>query len=395
MFRFMPLTENLQVEKLIAKAHNILLVVPPNAHYDAIASMIALYLALERMEKTEVDIVSPSHVPEALQFLPGGSQVSTQPNCDPEIVLDIAGPEEVTGVRLEKLVGGSRVHVKVPHGHDITMDRIGTTIRTMPYDLVITLGCSDIEALGEIFMDHTDFFYQTPVINIDNTASNENFGTVNLVDLTAGSIAEVINNLLKDLSKEEINNDIATALYAGIIAGTDSFQRPGTTPRSFEASAKLLQAGAERELVVQHLVKTKPLALLKLSGRIYARLRYHQEARLFWSIVRDIDFQESGSTAQDLPKAIVELSHNIAGFTLAFVLQEAGPGQFKIYSMLGSGLMSQQHEIKEQLKAREEQGLLITELEANSLEQAENQALEMMHSILPSYREEEPLNVRI
>jgi phosphoesterase RecJ-like protein len=252
----------------------------------------------------------------------------------------------------------------------------------MPYELSVTFGTADLEALGSLFFDHTDFFYNTPIINIDHRANNEHYGTVNLVDITAGSVAEVTWELINILVADKIDEGIATALYAGIVAGTGSFQKPSTTPRSFQVAARLMEANANREEVIQNLIKTKPLSLLKLTGRLYARLRYHKELNLFWSMVSPSDFTESDAEQQDLADAIDELSNNLAGFNVAFILQETAEQQYYAWLLLGKGLQQRRQEIQQQLAARRENSLLRVSLAAPSLEEAENMALEQIATIV-------------
>jgi hypothetical protein len=143
-----------------------------------------------------------------------------------------------------------------------------------------------------------------------------------------------------------------------------------------------MEANANREEVIQHLVKTKPLPLLKLTGRLYARLRYHKELNLFWSIVRPPDFVESGASVDDIPLAIEELSNNVAGFNVAFILHETAAGQYHAYLLLGKGLQQRRQEIQQQLAARKENNLLRLTLNTPTLEEAENAALEQIAAIV-------------
>jgi len=380
----MSLPELQQTQALIDRAAHVLLIVPERASHDAIASMIALYLVLQERFEDRLDEVSASHVPTALQFLSGSSQVKTTPVSQYEVSVDIVGPTATKSIRTTALQGGVRVHIGLPEGALVTKDNIEATVRVMPYDLVIVLGAADLDELGETYTKHTDFFFGTPVINIDHLARNEYFGTVNLVDVTAGSVAEVTYELITALlNSKEVDPIVATALYAGVIAGTDSFQRPSTTPRSFQVAAHLMECDADREAVVQNLVKTKPLSLLKLSGRLYARLRYDEHLQLFWSIMRTVDFQESAAAAEDLPLAIHELANNISGFNVAFVLSARDGNLFTVYLLLGRGLQSRRGKIQERLGAVAENGIMHLDMEAASLEEAEANALELVRSIVP------------
>ena len=378
----MALPELKQAHGIIDRAARVLLLVPEKTSADAFASMVALYLALQPHKESGLDEVSPAHVPASLQFLPGSSQVSMRPQEQTDVVIDIAGPAAIEGVRQEPLQGGMRLHITLPGGARVNRDQIETVVRTLPYDVAVIFGAADLEALGKVFTDHTDFFYNTPIINIDHRPDNEHYGTVNIVDITAGSVAEVTYEFITSRFGSEIDTAIATALYAGIVAGTDSFQKPSTTPRSFQIASKLMEADADREAVIQHLVKTKPLHLIKLAGRLYARLRFDEHLQLFWSILRPVDFQESGATVEHVPAAMRELANNIAGFNAAFILHE-DRGIYTMYLLLGKGLLQRRQEIQDMLSAKRDNGLLEVRITASSLENAEQAALEKVRSILP------------
>lgn len=379
----MALSELKQAQALLQRAAQVLLIVPEKASADALASMIAFYLVLQTDKPQGVDEVSPQHVLPALQFLPGSSQVMMAPRQHTEVIIDLAGPTTIAGVRVEPLQGGVRVHLALPDRVTTTKDQLETSIRALPYDVVVIFGAADVEELGDIFTRHADFFYNTPTLNIDHRAQNEHFGTVNLVDITAGSIAEVVYDLIVSMKGSALEATVATALYAGIVAGTESFQRPSTTPRSFEVAARLMEQRADREAVIQHLVKTKPLSLLKLTGRLYARLRFDEYSQLFWSVLKARDYTDSEASPDDLRAALRELSNNIATFTVAFVVSEHDVHQYETYVLLGKGLRQRRNEIQVQLQAQRENGLLHFSVPALSLEAAEQVALERVRSILP------------
>jgi len=397
----MALSEIQQANNILSSSANILLLVPAKASTDALTSMIALYIALQPSSNDNsnnskiIDQVSPSHIAPSLQFLAGSSQVKTEPTRQPELVLDFAGPTSITNVRQEQLTGGLRLHISFPPGSPIAKDQLETSVRILPYDALVIFGATDLEELGSIFTDHADFFYHTPLINLDHRAANENFGTVNLVDITAGSCAEVTYDLVSNQGGQPVSPDVATALYAGIVAGTDSFQKPSTTPRSFQVAADLIEQQADREAVIQHLVKTKPLKLIKLAGSMYARLRYEDQVKLYWTSLEAADFLNSKSSPHDIPAVMRELTNNIAGFNAAFLLYEdyhsttepparrPKSDQYHIYLILGHGLKSRQSEIQSILTAAKQNGALTLTITAPSLEAAETMAHDKIKQILP------------
>lgn len=382
----MSIPETKQVATLLQKASTILLLVPEKHSIDAFSSMMALTIALSKEQGKEVHAVSPLHVPQSLQFLPGSSQVRVNPQMQPGIIIDIAGAVRLANVKPQELKGGTRIHLTLEEGAEITADIVETHVRQLPYDCVVIFGASDIAELGPIFSKHADFFYNTPVINIDNRTTNEHFGTINVVDITASSIAEITHELILALHPEHVDADVATALYAGIVSATESFQKPSTTPHAFQLSAELMDKNARTDTVIQQLVKTKPLTLLKLTGRTYARLRHDEHGQLFWSILRDLDCIESSSRQEHIPDVLRELTNNISGYNAAFILFEDANKQYKVYLSLGKGLQKRNGEIQEQLIAQKENGVLVFSILATSLTDAEQKALQKVQAILPIIR---------
>lgn len=382
----MSLPETKQVATILNKSSTILLLVPEKHSIDAFSSMMALCLTLNKEANKEVHAVSPIHVPQELQFLPGSSQVKIEPQLKPGIIIDIAGVAALADVRPQELKGGTRIHLLLEEGAEITADLVETHVRQLPYDCVVVFGAADLAEVGDLFTKHADFFYNTPVINIDNKPTNEHFGTINIVDITASSIAEITHELIVSLHPEHVDEDIATSLYAGIVSATESFQKPSTTPHAFQLSAELMDKKARTDTVIQQLVKTKPLNLLKLAGRTYARLRNDEHGHLFWSLLRHQDCQESAASKHDIPRVMRELANNISGYNAAFILFEDERKQYTVYLLLGKGLTKRGREIQEQLVARKENGILTFSIPALSLSEAENKAVEQVRNILPMPR---------
>ncbi|OGY36717.1 MAG: hypothetical protein A3E36_04040 [Candidatus Andersenbacteria bacterium RIFCSPHIGHO2_12_FULL_45_11b] len=374
-----------QAVAVIKRSKNIALFVPEKPSTDAFSSMMALSLALLQDTEKTIYSISPTHVPEELQFLPGSSQITMKPDIQPTLIVDIADTESIERITQEHITGGMRVHITLPSGIDLTKDLAEIHVRQLPYDCAILFGASDLADLGETFTEFADFFYNIPIINIDHKPTNEYFGTINVVDITASSIAEITHELITSIAPDAINQDIATVLYAGIVGATESFQKPSTTPRAFQLAAELMNKHAQTDVVIQHLVKTKPLSLLKIAGRTYARLRHDEHGQLFWSILRSLDFHESEATEAQIPLIMHELTNNISGYNAAFILCENEAKEHVIYITLGKGLAKRRDEIQAQLSAKKQNGMLTVSLPPSSLEEAEVLAIQKVRQILPQF----------
>ena len=63
---------------------------------------------------------------------------------------------------------------------------------------MVVLGSPDKESLGKVYEENPDIFYEVPVVNIDNHAENDNFGQLNIVDITSSSTSEIVADMLQN-----------------------------------------------------------------------------------------------------------------------------------------------------------------------------------------------------
>jgi len=305
------LSLNQQIFEQIKKANNIVIAFSKTWNGDAVASALAMYLILKKMEKN-VDIVAEQFDHgKSFRFLPGFSKVSNSFDNLRKFVISL----NTSNAKVEKIKyhaeADSLNFIISPKEGFFTKDDITTHAGSFKYDLIITLDTPDLEALGTIYDNDTEFFYQVPIINIDHHSENEEYGQINNVQITAIATSEIIFNLVSEYSRDLIDEDIATCLLAGIISKTKSFKTQNITPNSLSTSAQLISMGARREEIVNHLYRSRPLNVLKLWGRVLARLTGDLDNTLIWSVLTAADFTKTGSEEEDLNEVIDELIINI------------------------------------------------------------------------------------
>ncbi len=317
----MELSPKQQVTELIRKFNRILVVTHARPDGDALGSLLAMQLALRKLGK-DVTAVVRDDVPEMLQFLPGLDGVAKDLAGGRDLVISV----DTSKVPVDKLkynTKDDKLNVIVTP-KDGRYEERDVTVRSGSYnfDLIIALDAPDLDRVGSLFEDHPDLFYETPVVNIDHHPSNDYFGAVNLVDLTATSTAETLVGVFEALGESLIDEDIATCLLTGLVTDTGSFQNANTTPKSLTVSAQLVASGGRQQEIVQHVYKTKPLSTLRLWGRALTRLRYDQPAKLVWSTVSKQDFEETGGTSTDAKNVIDALMSSAPDAEIILLLRE-------------------------------------------------------------------------
>lgn len=326
----MELTPKQQTTELIKNAKKILLITHKNPDGDALGSLLALATVLRKLEKT-VELISPSPVPGLYQFLPGWQEIKAQFSGTKELIISI----NTTTVKLDKLgyrndPSGNRVNIVVnPQKGSFRKEDVEIIAGTFKYDLVMVLDSSDLERLNPLFEENTSLFYETPTVNIDHHASNDYFGKVNWVDLTATSTAEILVALIESLSGQTGNNllneDVATCLLTGIISDTDSFQNQNTTPKSLTVAAQLVAAGARQQEIIQKVYKTKPLSTLKLWGSALSGLQVANSkagVNFVWTTLSRKAYAQAGALEGEESGVIDDLIKSTPGLDFALLLSE-------------------------------------------------------------------------
>lgn len=306
---------------LIQKSKSILIAVTDASNADALASASCIQSLLEEKGK-DVTLITPHEVEQRLQFLPHTSTAKQKIQIKREYVCTIQTPgTTIEDVQYEK--SGNKLNIFLtPQEGEIDHSNVTVTKGPFKKDLIITVGCQDLEQLNELYEQNSELFYETPILNIDNNPSNEYFGTINVVDITACSSAEILYHFIKQHYDEVLNTNTATSLLTGIIAATESFQSQTTTPNALTAAAHLIEIGAKQQEIVQHLYKTQSLQTLKLWGRVMARLEHDEALNATWSLMTQNDFEKTGTSQEKAAEMIRELEKYAPQSSATFLLYE-------------------------------------------------------------------------
>lgn len=316
------LTQEQQIFEQIKKASNILVTFKKTWNGDAVASALAMFLFLRKLDKNVELVAEKFSLDKLYSFLPGYTEIKhTLDNLRKFIIcLDITNTK-VSQIKYQQEENKLNFIISPKDGFFTTSD-ITSGASGFKYDLIIVVDTADLESLGRIYDNDTEFFYQTPIINIDHNSTNEGFGQINFIELTAVSTSEIVFSLFTSYSRDLIDENIATCLLAGIIAETKSFKTNNITPRSLLTASQLMSLGARREEIVNHLYRSKSLNVLKLWGRVLARLSSSLDNKLVWSTLSSSDFSKTNSSEKDLTDVIDELIINIPQAKIIAIIYE-------------------------------------------------------------------------
>ena len=156
--------------------------------------------------------------------------------------------------------------------------------------LVITVDCGDIKRAGFDIENRE-------IINIDHHRVNNYFGALNIVEFKAAT-ACVVYELIKDTF--DLNIDIATALYAGIVSDSQNFSTSLTTIETFSSAIELLKFGVDLVEVSNYINKSKTLSHIRLLTYALNSLELKLNGRVSFMVVTEDDFKKSGAKNSDI-----------------------------------------------------------------------------------------------
>ncbi len=324
-----------QAFELLSRSSAILVALPAHPSTDAVASGLALSLLLEKIAKHVKVVASDFALPPSHQFLPKSKEILTDVSQLKKFIISL----DVSKVSVEELsydIEGNKLNVYVTpkngffQGTDVT-----TSTGGYQYDCIITLDAPNFPSLGPLFEDNAEFFYNTPIINIDHHAANEQFGQVNVIDLVATSVSEIIFELAKEFGHDMLDEYIATNLLAGIITKTKSFRSSSATPKSLAIASHLIAQGARRDDIIKNLYQTKSLSVIQLWGRALARLKTEGNGIAVYSKLNRNDFERSGTSDADIPGILDEIMVNAEGAEIAFLTFEQQDGSTGVMMVSG------------------------------------------------------------
>ena len=115
-------------------------------------------------------------------------------------------------------------------------------------DLVIAIDVETGEKLDAALSEYGSIMHDATAINITTNQAGH-FAELEWSDPSYSSVCEMIAKLADALGYEEYNASTATAILTGIVAATERFSNARTTSETMALSSKLMQAGADQQLI--------------------------------------------------------------------------------------------------------------------------------------------------
>ena len=239
-----------QVAEKISAAQNVLVALSSDPSVDEMAAAIGLTLFLDKLGKRATAIYS-GVTPNALEFLKPERTFESSADALQDFVVAL-NKEKADHVRYK--LDGDYVKIYItPYRTRISENDLGFSYGDYNVDLVIALDVANGLDLDAALREHGRIMHDAVLINI-TTANPGKFGGIEWSDKTASSVSEMIAKLIYSAnSSVKIGKDEATAFLTGIVAATNRFSNAKTTPTTMQVASKLMDSGANQQLVSKNI----------------------------------------------------------------------------------------------------------------------------------------------
>jgi len=211
------------IKQLLSKPKNIVIIPHKNPDGDAVGASLGLYHFLKG-QKHHVNVIAPNDYPEFLKWMPSEA-----------LILKYDNETEKGNVLIENA------------------------------DLIFTLDFNALNRIGAMEMPVTNS--KAIKIMIDHHQEPDNYAKFIYSDVSMSSTCEMIYNFLDMLSEvNQIDANIATCLYTGIMTDTGSFKYSCTTTQTHKIIGTLIEKGANNTQIHNNIYDTYSYNQLQLLG---------------------------------------------------------------------------------------------------------------------------------
>jgi phosphoesterase RecJ-like protein len=188
-------------------------------------------------------------------------------------------------------------------------------------EVMVSFDCGSIERLGELAGPARA---ARTLVVVDHHASNDGFGTIDLIDPHAAASAVIVRRLVDRLGWP-LDREAAICLYTGIVCDTGRFQYENTTPEVFEMAAELTRYSIPVGAISRQLFEEHRLAYLQLVAAALQRVELDIDKRFVATWVTADDLTRNGVDLEET-EGLIDLVRRTSEADVSCVLKEAPDG---------------------------------------------------------------------
>ena len=188
-------------------------------------------------------------------------------------------------------------------------------------EVMVTFDCGSLERLGELAGPARA---AGTLVVVDHHATNDGFGTLDLVDPDAAASAVIVHRLVERLGWP-LDREAAICLFTGLVCDTGRFQYDNTTPEVFEMAAALTRFGLPVAAINRQLFEEHRLAYLHLVASALGRAELDPDRRFVATWLTADDLAENGVELEET-EGLIDLVRRTSEADVSCVLKETPEG---------------------------------------------------------------------
>ena len=243
-----------QVAEKIKHGTNILIALSKDPNLDEISAAIALAIILD-LQKMHVTAICSGKTPNALEFLKPEEtfQKDTSSLQDFIIALNKSKADHLT-----YQIDGDYVKIFItPYKRQVTKEDLEYSYGDYNVDLVIVFNVNAGSEIDSALSEYGRIMHDATAINITSGVPGH-FADLEWSDPSKSSVCEMVYDLINVLAIDSISQEVATALLTGILSATERFANNRTKPTTMAVASKLMEAGADQQLISSNILKPEP-----------------------------------------------------------------------------------------------------------------------------------------
>ena len=191
---------------------------------------------------------------------------------------------------------------------------------------VVAVDVASIQLFGDRnnvqkYAEHVD-------LCIDHHASNSGYAYETLLDPGAAAACELMIDVIEEMGVP-LSPAIADCLYTGISTDTGCFRFSSTTARTHKAAARVMEAGANIEMLNARLFESRSRGRIEIEKMALESLEYFFDGRCAMICLTWDQIVTSGVAGAEL-EDLTSLPRSIEGVEVGLTLRQQKDGSYRI-----------------------------------------------------------------
>jgi len=285
-----------EIKKLLSQPKKVVIIPHKNPDGDAMGSSLALYKYLKNIGHSPI-VLAPTPYPKFLQWLPNNDTVEIFDEKD-----------------------------------------INKTNLISDAEIIFFMDFNTLERIEEIkpFVDKSD----AVKIMIDHHQQPDSFPDYTFSDTSICATSQMLYHFLENLNQvDEIDNEMATCIYTGILTDTGSFRFASTTSTTHRITADLIDRGAVNHEIHNNVFDGNTMVRMKLMGVALNNLVVLEEFNSAYITMTRKELRENNFKKGDT-EGFVNMALSVEGVNVAAIFIEDLEGDFVKISLRSKGKFS-------------------------------------------------------